>query len=387
MEIQRLCLSLREIAQLEVKKLSDKEYRILVINPGSTSTKIGVFDNEISIFEKTIRHDADIINSYSNIIEQYDFRKATILETLDKEGINISKLSAVCGRGGLLRPIEGGTYAVNDLMLKDLRAGFSGQHASNLGGIIAFEIAAGLNIPAYIVDPVVVDELDPIARISGFALIERKSIFHALNQKAVARRIAKELGKKYNELNLIVTHMGGGITVGVHKQGKVIDVNNGLHGDGPFSPERAGTVPAGDLIALCYSGEYYREEIMKKLVGQGGLVGYLGTNDAVQVEERIAAGDKEAKLVYDAMGYQVAKEIGAASAVLAGKVDAIVLTGGLAYGKGFVKEISDRINWIADVIIHPGENELQALAEGALRVLRGEEEVRVYPGNFTTANI
>ncbi|MGG1680042.1 butyrate kinase [Neobacillus sp. NRS-1170] len=367
--------------------MSDKEYRILVINPGSTSTKIGVFDNEISIFEKTIRHDADIINSYSNIIEQYDFRKATILETLDKEGINISKLSAVCGRGGLLRPIEGGTYAVNDLMLKDLRAGFSGQHASNLGGIIAFEIAAGLNIPAYIVDPVVVDELDPIARISGFALIERKSIFHALNQKAVARRIAKELGKKYNELNLIVTHMGGGITVGVHKQGKVIDVNNGLHGDGPFSPERAGTVPAGDLIALCYSGEYYREEIMKKLVGQGGLVGYLGTNDAVQVEERIAAGDKEAKLVYDAMGYQVAKEIGAASAVLAGKVDAIVLTGGLAYGKGFVKEISDRINWIADVIIHPGENELQALAEGALRVLRGEEEVRVYPGNFTTANI
>ncbi|MEH7335508.1 butyrate kinase [Neobacillus drentensis] len=367
--------------------MPDKEYRILVINPGSTSTKIGVFDNEISIFEKTIRHDAEIINSFSNIIEQYDFRKSTILETLDKEGINISKLSAVCGRGGLLRPIEGGTYAVNDLMLKDLRAGFSGQHASNLGGIIAYEIAAGLNIPAYIVDPVVVDELDPIARISGFSLIERKSIFHALNQKAVARRIAKELGKKYNELNLIVTHMGGGITVGVHKNGKVIDVNNGLHGDGPFSPERAGTVPAGDLIALCYSGEYYREEIMKKLVGQGGLVGYLGTNDAVQVEQRIASGDKEAKLVYDAMAYQVAKEIGAASAVLAGKVDAIVLTGGLAYGKDFVKEISDRINWIADVIVHPGENELQALAEGAIRVLRGEEEVKVYPGNFTTANI
>ncbi|WP_223591490.1 butyrate kinase [Neobacillus bataviensis] len=367
--------------------MPDKEYRILVINPGSTSTKIGVFDNEISIFEKTIRHDAEIINSFSNIIEQYDFRKSTILETLDKEGINISKLSAVCGRGGLLRPIEGGTYAVNDLMLKDLRAGFSGQHASNLGGIIAYEIAAGLNIPAYIVDPVVVDELDPIARISGFSLIERKSIFHALNQKAVARRIAKELGKKYNELNLIVTHMGGGITVGVHKNGKVIDVNNGLHGDGPFSPERAGTVPAGDLIALCYSGEYYREEIMKKLVGQGGLVGYLGTNDAVQVEQRIASGDKEAKLVYDAMAYQVAKEIGAASAVLAGKVDAIVLTGGLAYGKDFVKEISDRINWIADVIVHPGENELQALAEGAFRVLRGEEEVKVYPGNFTTANI
>lgn len=367
--------------------MPEKEYRILVINPGSTSTKIGVFDNEISIFEKTIRHEAEKINSFSNIIDQYDFRKATILETLDKEGINISKLSAVCGRGGLLRPIEGGTYAVNDIMLKDLRSGYAGQHASNLGGIIAYEIAAGLNIPSYIVDPVVVDELDPIARISGFSLIERKSIFHALNQKAVARRIAKELGKKYNELNLIVTHMGGGITVGVHKRGKVVDVNNGLHGDGPFSPERAGTVPAGDLIALCFSGEYYREEIMKKLVGQGGLVGYLGTNDAVQVEQRIAAGDKEAKLVYDAMAYQVAKEIGAASSVLAGKVDAIVLTGGLAYGKDFVKSISDRINWIADVIVHPGENELQALAEGSLRVLRGEEEEKVYPGKFTTAKI
>lgn len=367
--------------------MQDKEYRILIINPGSTSTKIGIFDNEFSVFEKTIRHEAKVINSFSNIIDQYEFRKNTILETLDKEGINISKLSAVCGRGGLLRPIEGGTYAVNKTMLADLRSGFSGQHASNLGGIIAYEIASGLNIPSFIVDPVVVDELEPIARISGFSLIERKSIFHALNQKAVARRVAKELGRKYQELNLIVTHMGGGITVGVHKQGKVIDVNNGLHGDGPFSPERAGTVPAGDLIALCFSGEHYREEIMKRLVGQGGLVGYLGTNDAVEVEKRIEAGDEEAKMVYDAMAYQVAKEIGAASAVLSGKVDAIILTGGLAYGKGFVKSITDRINWIADTIVHPGENELQALAEGALRVLRGEEDVKFYPENFKTAKI
>lgn len=367
--------------------MPDKQYRILVINPGSTSTKIGVFDNEVSIFEKTIRHETESINNFASIIDQYEFRKTTILETLDNEGINISKLSAVCGRGGLLRPIKGGTYSVNDLMLTDLRSGYAGQHASNLGGIIAFEIASGLNIPAFIVDPVVVDELEPIARISGFSLIERKSIFHALNQKAVARRVAKELGKKYNDLNLIVTHMGGGITVGVHKQGKVVDVNNGLHGDGPFSPERAGTVPVGDLVALCFSGEYYREEIMKKLVGQGGLVGYLGTNDAVKVEQQIAAGDEEAKLIYDAMAYQVAKEIGSASAVLSGKVDAIILTGGLAYGKGFVKAITDRINWIADVIVHPGENELQALAEGALRVLRGEEEEKVYPGNFKKAKI
>jgi butyrate kinase len=377
---------------LNVKKwrsntLPDTKYRILVINPGSTSTKIGVFDNEISIFEKTIRHDSEMINSFDNIIDQYEFRKNTILETLDNAGINISKLSAVCGRGGLLRPIEGGTYAVNTTMLEDLRTGFAGQHASNLGGIIAYEIASGLNIPSFIVDPVVVDELEPIARISGFSLIERVSIFHALNQKAVARRVSKELGKKYTELNLIVTHMGGGITVGVHKQGKVIDVNNGLHGDGPFSPERAGTVPVGDLVALCYSGQYYRDEIMKKLVGRGGLVGYLGTNDAVEVEKRIEAGDEQASLIYEAMAYQVAKEIGAASAVLAGKVDAIVLTGGLAYGKGFVKSITDRINWIADTIVHPGENELQALAEGALRVLRGEERVKEYPGTFKKAKI
>ncbi|QIZ09828.1 butyrate kinase [Priestia megaterium] len=367
--------------------MQDNEYRILVINPGSTSTKIGVFDNDISILEKTIRHDSEDINSFANIIDQYEFRKTTILEILDNEGINISKLSAVCGRGGLLRPIEGGTYAVNDVMLADLRSGYAGQHASNLGGIIAYEIASGLNIPSFIVDPVVVDELEPLARISGFSLIERKSIFHALNQKAVARRVAKELGEKYNDLNLIVTHMGGGITVGIHKHGKVIDVNNGLHGDGPFSPERSGTVPVGDLVALCYSGEYYRDEIMKMLVGQGGLVGYLGTNDAVKVEQRIAAGDDEAKLVYDAMAYQVAKEIGAASTVLSGKVDAIILTGGLAYGEGFVKSITDRINWIADVIVQPGENELQALAEGALRVLRGEEEEKVYTGKFKTAKI
>ncbi|SFA96988.1 MULTISPECIES: butyrate kinase [unclassified Bacillus (in: firmicutes)] len=362
--------------------MQDKEYRILVINPGSTSTKIGVFDNDISVLEKTIRHETAEIESFASIIDQYEFRKNTILEALDEEGINISKLSAVCGRGGLLRPIEGGTYSVNDAMLADLRAGYSGQHASNLGGIIAYEIATALNIPSFIVDPVVVDELDPIARISGFSLIDRKSIFHALNQKAVARRVAKELGKKYEELNLIVTHMGGGITVGVHRGGRVIEVNNGLHGDGPFSPERAGTVPAGDLVALCYSGEFYREEVMKKLVGQGGLVGYLGTNDAVKVEKMIEKGDEKAKLVYDAMAYQVAKEIGAASAVLSGKVDAIILTGGLAYGKGFVKAISDRINWIADVIVHPGENELQALAEGTIRVLRGEEAPKEYPGNI-----
>jgi butyrate kinase len=368
--------------------LQEQKFRILTINPGSTSTKIGVFENECSIFEKTIRHDTETLQRYKSIIDQYEFRKQTILDALDEEGINLSKLSAVCGRGGLLRPIEGGTYRVNEQMLEDLRKGYSGQHASNLGGILAYEIASALNIPAFIVDPVVVDELEPIARVSGFALIERRSIFHALNQKAVARRVAKQLGKPYEELNLIVAHMGGGITVGVHKKGRVVDVNNGLDGEGPFSPERAGTVPAGDLVSLCFSGQYFRDEVMSMLVGKGGLVGYLGTNDAVKVEKMIEAGNEKAKLVYSAMAYQIAKEIGAASAVLAGQVDAIILTGGLAYGKQFVKEISDRVYWIADVIVHPGENELQALAEGALRVLCGEEKEKVYPsGNVAHTTV
>lgn len=272
-------------------------------------------------------------------------------------------------------------------MLNDLRTGYAGQHASNLGGIIAYEIAEGLNIPAFIVDPVVVDELEPIARISGFSLIERKSIFHALNQKAVARRVSKKLGKEYEQLQLIVVHMGGGITVGVHKNGRVVDVNNGLHGEGPFSPERAGTVPVGDLIDLCFSGMYYREEITKKLVGQGGLVGYLGTNDAIEVEKMIANGNDQAKLIYDAMAYQVAKEIGAASAILKGKIDAIILTGGLAYGKDFVAKICEYVNWIADCIIEPGEDELRALAEGTLRVLTGVESVKVYPNEMEKMNI
>lgn len=355
------------------------DYRILVLNPGSTSTKIGVFDNERAVFERNIRHDREKLQMYPNIIDQFEFRKQTILEILDEESINISKIDAVCGRGGLLRPIEGGTYIVNELMLEDLKNGFAGQHASNLGGIIAFEIAAGLNIPAYIVDPVVVDEMEEIAKISGLPAIERRSIFHALNQKAVARRVASDFNKKYEDMNIIVTHMGGGITIGVHRMGRVIDVNNGLHGDGPFSPERAGSLPTGDLVSMCYSGEYFRDEMMKKLIGQGGLVAYLGTNDAIKVEEMVEEGDQKAILIYSAMAYQIAKEIGAASAVLKGNVDAIVLTGSLAYGKKIVRDIATYVDWIADVLIYPGENELQALAEGALRVLRNEEEAKNYP--------
>lgn len=354
------------------------EKRILTINPGSTSTKIGVFHNERSIFEKTLRHNIEELQRFDQIIDQYEFRKNHILETLHEQGINISKFDAVCARGGLLRPIEGGTYVVNDDMIEDLKSGYAGQHASNLGGIIAREIADGLNIPSYIVDPVVVDEMSVLAKVSGMPEIERKSIFHALNQKAVARKAAASLGKRYENMKMIITHMGGGITIGVHDHGRVVDVNNGLHGEGPFSPERAGTVPAGDLVDLCFSGEYTKEEIMKKLVGTGGLLGYLGTNDAVKVEQMIQGGDEKARFIYDAMAYQIAKEIGAASAVLKGEVEAIVLTGGLAYGKSFVSTIRSYIDWISDVLVYPGENELQSLAQGALRVLQGEEQSKQY---------
>ncbi|MFT4400167.1 butyrate kinase [Bacillus sp. SW14] len=359
-------------------KVLHDEKRILTINPGSTSTKIGVFHNERGIFEKTLRHNIEELQRFDHIIDQYEFRKKQILETLHEQGINISKFDAVCARGGLLRPIEGGTYEVNDDMIEDLKSGYAGQHASNLGGIIAREIADGLNIPSYIVDPVVVDEMSVLAKISGMPEIERKSIFHALNQKAVARKAAASLGKRYENMKMIVTHMGGGITIGVHDCGRVVDVNNGLHGEGPFSPERAGTVPAGDLVDLCFSGQYTKEEIMKKLVGTGGLLGYLGTNDAVKVEQMIQGGDEKARLVFDAMAYQVAKEIGAASAALKGEVEAIVLTGGLAYGKSFVSSISSYIDWISDVLVYPGENELQSLAQGALRVLLGEELSKQY---------
>ncbi|MDA1474917.1 butyrate kinase [Bacillus changyiensis] len=356
-----------------------QEKRILVINPGSTSTKIGVFHDDRSIFEKSIRHDEAKLQQFATIIDQYSFRKQAVLETLHEQGINISKLNAVCGRGGLLRPIEGGTYKVNDEMVEDLKNGYAGQHASNLGGIIAKEIADGLNIPAFIVDPVVVDEMSPVAKISGTPKIERRSIFHALNQKAVARKVALQFGKRYEDMKMIITHMGGGITIGVHCNGRVIDVNNGLHGEGPLGPERAGTIPAGDLIDLCFSGDYTRDELMKMLIGGGGLYGYLGTKDAVKVEKMIMEGDQTAELIYEAMAYQIAKEIGAASTVLRGEVDVIILTGGLAYGKMFIASIKKYIDWISDVFVYPGENELQALAEGAYRVLNNEEEAKQYP--------
>ncbi|MBU5311497.1 butyrate kinase [Tissierella carlieri] len=352
--------------------------RLLIINPGSTSTKIAVFDDEKSIFEETLRHSVEEISAFNKIYDQYEFRKNIIVEALKKNDISIESLDGVIGRGGLLKPIEGGTYEVNDSMLEDLKVGYLGEHASNLGGIIAYEIAKEINKKSFIVDPVVVDEMQDVARVSGLKEIERKSIFHALNQKAVARRHANKLGKKYEELNLIVAHLGGGISVGAHEKGKVIDVANALDGEGPFSPERSGSLPVGDLVKLCYSGKYSLDEMKKMIKGNGGIVSYLNTNDAREVGQRIKNGDEYAELVYKSMAYQVAKEIGTCAAVLKGKVDGILVTGGIAYDKEFTSWIEERVKFICDVTVYPGEDELMALAEGGLRVLRGEEEAKVY---------
>lgn len=353
-------------------------FRILAINPGSTSTKIAIYDNEKEVFETTLRHSNEEIDKYDKITDQYDFRKDVILTALSENGINLTKLSAVVGRGGLLKPIKGGTYAVNNQMVEDLHAAQMGEHASNLGGMIAHEIANQLNIPAFIVDPVVVDELEPVARVSGMPEIPRVSIFHALNQKAVARRYAKESGKPYDSLNLIVAHLGGGISVGAHHNGRVVDVNNALDGEGPFSPERTGGLPIGDLAKLCFSGKYSHADIKKMIKGKGGLVAYLGTNDGRDVVKMIENGDENAKLIFEAMAYQVAKEIGSCAAVLKGNVDAIILTGGLAYGEMLTNWIKSRVSFISEVVIYPGEDEMSALAQGGLRVLRKEEEAQLY---------
>lgn len=353
-------------------------YSLLIINPGSTSTKIGVYEDEKQILEETLRHSSEEIGAYATIFDQLQFRKDVILKVLEEKNFDIKKLNAVVGRGGLLKPIESGTYAVNETMLEDLKVGVQGQHASNLGGIIANEIGNSLNVPAFIVDPVVVDEMDEVARISGTPEIERLSKFHALNQKAVAKRYAKESGKAYDSLNLIVTHMGGGVSVGAHRNGRVVDVNNALDGEGPFSPERAGGVPVGDLVKLCYSGKYTYEELNKRLVGNGGIVAYLDTNDFRVLEQKAMEGDKKSKLIFDAFIFQVAKEIGKCAAVLCGKVDAILLTGGIAYSKAVTKAIKEMVSFIATVVIYPGEDELLALAQGAIRVLKGEEKAREY---------
>lgn len=353
-------------------------YKLLIINPGSTSTKIGVYSDEKEVLVETLRHSSDEIAKYDSIFEQKNFRKEVIMNILKKNNIDVSSLDAIVGRGGMLRPIPGGTYEVTDKLLEDLKVGVSGQHASNLGGILANEIAKEVGIRSFIVDPVVVDELQDVARISGMPELPRRSIFHALNQKAVAKRYAKECGKRYEDLNLVVIHMGGGVSVAAHKDGLVIDVNNTLDGDGPFSPERSGSVPVGDLVKLCFSGKYTQAEIYSKIVGKGGYVAYLNTNDARDVLKAREEGDEYASLIFEAFIYQICKAIGEMSTVLNGKVSQIILTGGIAYSPVVVNAIKERVQWISDVTVYPGEDELLALAQGALRVLNGEEEAKEY---------
>lgn len=356
-----------------------KDVRVLAINPGSTSTKIAVYHNTEQVFLKNIKHSSEDLAPYPKTTDQFSYRKEIILQQLKEADIQLNELQAVVGRGGLLKPIASGIYPVNEAMINDLKSGARGEHASNLGGLIAYDLAKSLpNAVAYIVDPIVVDEFEEIARISGHPLLQRLSIFHALNQKAVARDFAKSTHRKYEDLNLIVAHLGGGITIGAHRKGKVIDVNQGLDGEGPFSPERSGTLPVMDLVRLCFSGKYSKEEIMKMVKGEGGLVAYLGTNNAYEVEKMVDAGDAHAELIYHAMAYQVAKYIGEMYTVLKCEVDAILITGGIAYDKGFVNWIQERVYKLAPIHVFPGEDEMKALAQNGVMVVRGELEIKEY---------
>lgn len=354
--------------------MADK-HKILVINPGSTSTKFALYDDERPVFVSNLRHSDEELSPFRGkpILAQKDFRRGVILAELEKRGHHTSELNAVAGRGGLLRPLASGTYRINGTMLGELERAERGEHASNLGAFLAMQIAAEANVPAFVVDPVSVDEWPDKARLSGSEQLERQCLSHALNTKAVAKRFAREHQRKYDQLRLIVAHVGSGISVSAHEGGRMIDVTNSRE-EGAFSTERSGTVPIMKLAELCFSGKYTYKQVEALLFREGGLSSYLGTKDLVEVERRIVAGDKRAALVYDAMVYQISKEIGAMAAALRGRIDAILITGGMAHSMKLVAEISSHVQWIAPVNVYPGEDELQALAEGALRVLNGEEQ-------------
>ncbi len=360
------------------KPVTDRVFRILVINPGSTSTKTAVYENEEELVVTSFRHSRAELDAAGSILNQKELRMGYIFQMLKENDIPLESLDAVVGRGGLVQPIDSGTYLINQRMLDDLIHSAADVHASALGGIIAHEIATRVGIPGYVVDPIVVDEMEPVAKLTGIPGIERRSVFHALNQKAVARRCAADMGMKYEDGRFIVAHMGGGITVGAHRYGRVIDVNDGIAGEGPFTPERCGQVPIQQLISMCFSGEYTEDELLKMARTTGGMYAYLGTNDLQKCERLIREGDEYAALVLESMAYQVSKEIGAMFAALEGRVDAIILTGGLAYSTRFTGVIKQRVGLIAPVKIYPGEDEMLALAQGVLRVLRGEERVMTY---------
>lgn len=351
--------------------------KILAVNPGSTSTKIAVYEDRTPRLVRTIRHSVEELAAYPRIIDQFEFRKNLVLDELKADGIPF-EFDAIIGRGGLLKPIPGGVYEVNDAMLNDIMHAMR-SHACNLGCLIASELAQLLpGCRAFIADPGVVDELEEVARITGSPLMPRITIWHALNQRAIARRHAAGLGLHYEDLNLIICHLGGGISVGAHRHGRCIDVNNALDGEGPFSPERAGTLPAGNLIDLCYSGRMSMSELKKRISGHAGLAAHLGTTDVQAIIGRIENGDTHAALVLDAMIYQIAKSVGAAAVALYGKVDAILLTGGIAHNDYVVSRLRERVSFLAPVFVYPGEDELEALALNALGVLKGELPVQEY---------
>ena len=353
-------------------------FRIMAVNPGSTSTKFGVYDDETCLFSKTVRYDAESLAKYASIIDQKELRSKNIMEYLETVGFDFSSLDAIVGMGGVINPIESGVYTINEAMLADCRTERAMMHVSCLGAIIASEIAKPLALPSFIVDPVVVYEMDPITKLTGIPGIERINVFHALNQKAVARRVAAEMGTTYEKSRFVIAHMGGGCTVGAHRYGRAVDVSDGLSGEGPFTPERSGAIPAMPIIEMCFSGKYTKEQMKKMMVGKGGVMAHLGTIDITEVLKRIDAGDEYAALVLDSMVYQTAKEIGAMVVALESEVDAIIITGGLAYSQRVTDAIKKRVEKLAPVRIFPGEDEIWALAGGALRVLRGTEEAREY---------
>lgn len=354
-------------------------HKILVINPGSTSTKTAIYDNEELFWSSTIRHSMDDLNNYKHIVEQFEFRLNHIYRQFESDSIDLSEIKIIVGRGGLLRPMESGVYLINNKIISDLKNSVGGEHASNLGALLADEISK--NIPdctAFIADPVVVDELQDVARISGLPQFPRRSTFHALNHKAIARKYAQDNNTNYEDLRLVIAHLGGGISVAAHRYGRVIDTNQALDGFGPFSPERAGTMDAGNLIRLCFNGEIDQMEIQKMLVGKGGLIAHLGTNDVMEVEKQIESGNSHSKLVLEAMAYQVGKEIGAMLAVLGGRADAVILTGGIAHSKFTTNYISNMLQNMAKIVIYPGEDEMLALAQAGIRILKGEKPKLYY---------
>jgi butyrate kinase len=370
-----------EISEKHAGKIPDKKeavFRILAINPGSTSTKFGLYDDENCILTETIRHDSSALAKCGTVLNQKEIRRDSIISALRDTELNFSSLDAIAGRGGLLKPIESGVYIINDKMLEDLNSATASIHASALGAIIASEIAGTLNVPAYVVDPIVVDEMDRNAKLTGIPGIERFSVFHALNQKAIAKRLAAQLGKPYENTRFVIAHLGGGITIGAHRYGRVIDVNDALAGEGPFTPERTGAIPVVPVINMCFSGEYTQAEMIEKVTQKGGMKAYLGTSDLTDVQKMINDGDEFAALVLDSMAYQISREIGAMAAVLEGLVDGIILTGGLAYSTRLTGAIKQRVDKFAPVYVFPGEDEMLALASGVLRVLRGDEEAAHY---------